>query len=106
MVATNEGEFARKRRMMRGIYDEVVGDGMISPRGYRPLYAFEIFSHRLLRYATPFLHLVALGDQPGAARRGLVYAVTLAVQLASARRRGARRPCSRCARCGSPSTTC
>ena len=29
MVATTEGEFARKRRMMRGIYDEVVRDGML-----------------------------------------------------------------------------
>jgi len=35
--------------------------GMLSPRGYRPLYAFEIASHRLLRYLTPLLHLVVLG---------------------------------------------
>lgn len=81
MVASNEGEFARKRRMMRGVYDEVVGDGMLSPRGYRPLYAFEIFSHRILRYATPALHLVAfianlllLGD-------GWVYTATLVAQI-------------------------
>ena len=29
-----------------------------------------ISSHRLLRYASPFLHLLALGDERRAARRG------------------------------------
>ena len=48
-----EGEFARKRRMMVGLWDIVVGEGMLSPRGYSPLYAFELASHRLLRYLTP-----------------------------------------------------
>jgi cellulose synthase/poly-beta-1,6-N-acetylglucosamine synthase-like glycosyltransferase len=59
MVPTIEGEFARKRRMMVGLWDIVVGEGMLSPRGYRPLYAFEVASHRLLRYLSPLLHLVA-----------------------------------------------
>ena len=31
MVPTMEGEFARKRRMMVGLWDIVVGEGMISP---------------------------------------------------------------------------
>ena len=53
MVPTIEGEFARKRRMMVGLWDIVVGEGMISPRGYPPLYGFELLSHRLLRYLTP-----------------------------------------------------
>jgi cellulose synthase/poly-beta-1,6-N-acetylglucosamine synthase-like glycosyltransferase len=82
MVVSNEGEFARKRRMMRGVYDEVVGDGMISLRGYRPLYAFEIFSHRVLRYATPFLHLIALAANIALLGEGWVYAVALAAQVA------------------------
>jgi cellulose synthase/poly-beta-1,6-N-acetylglucosamine synthase-like glycosyltransferase len=60
MVPTLEGEFARKRRMMVGLWDIVVGEGMLSPRGYPPLFAFEILSHRLLRYLSPLLHLVAL----------------------------------------------
>ena len=67
----SEGEFARKRRMMVGLWDIVVGEGMLSPRGYRPLFAFQLASHRLLRYLTPFLHLVALRRQPRAARRRL-----------------------------------
>jgi cellulose synthase/poly-beta-1,6-N-acetylglucosamine synthase-like glycosyltransferase len=82
MVASNEGEWARKRRMMRGIYDEVIGDGMLSPRGYSPAYAFEIFSHRVLRYATPLLHLIALAANIVLLGEGWIYTVTLAVQLA------------------------
>jgi cellulose synthase/poly-beta-1,6-N-acetylglucosamine synthase-like glycosyltransferase len=82
MVATIEGEFARKRRMMRGLYDEVVGDGMLSPRGYAAGYAFEIVSHRLLRYASPFLHLIALAANVALLGQSAVYAVTLALQLA------------------------
>ena len=61
MAPTIAGEFARKRRMMARTWGVVLGDRMLSPRGYGPLYAFEILSHRALRYAAPFLHLVALG---------------------------------------------
>jgi glycosyltransferase involved in cell wall biosynthesis len=81
MIATTEGEFARKRRMMRGIYDEVVRDGMLAPRGYGAAYAFEIYSHRGLRYASPILHLVALGANLALLDASPVYAVTLAAQL-------------------------
>jgi cellulose synthase/poly-beta-1,6-N-acetylglucosamine synthase-like glycosyltransferase len=82
MVATVEGEFARKRRMMRGLWDEVVGDGMISPRGYGPVYAWQIASHRLLRYATPFLHVIALAANLALLGESPLYALTLALQLA------------------------
>jgi cellulose synthase/poly-beta-1,6-N-acetylglucosamine synthase-like glycosyltransferase len=82
MVATTEGEFARKRRMMRGLYDEVVGDGMLSPRGYGLAYGFEIASHRLLRYASPLLHLVALLANVALVGESAVYVATLALQLA------------------------
>ncbi len=82
MVPTLEGELARKRRMMVGIWDIVVREGMLRPGGYPALYAFEIASHRLLRYATPFLHLVALGTNLVLLGKGWVYAATLAVQFA------------------------
>jgi cellulose synthase/poly-beta-1,6-N-acetylglucosamine synthase-like glycosyltransferase len=82
MVPTLEGEFARKRRMMVGIWDIVVGEGMLRPRGYRPLYAFEIASHRLLRYLSPLLHVVALIANLLLLGEGWVYVVTLVVQLA------------------------
>lgn len=82
MVPTIGDEFARKRRIMRPLWDVVVLDGMLSPRGYSPLYAFEIFSHRLLRYAAPLLHLVALATNIALLGEGTFYAVTLAAQLA------------------------
>jgi cellulose synthase/poly-beta-1,6-N-acetylglucosamine synthase-like glycosyltransferase len=82
MVPTMEGEFARKRRMMVGLWDIVAGEGMLSPRGYSPLYAFEIVSHRLLRYLTPLLHLVALAANVALLGEGWVYAATLAIQAA------------------------
>jgi cellulose synthase/poly-beta-1,6-N-acetylglucosamine synthase-like glycosyltransferase len=82
MVPTLEGEFARKRRMMVGLWDIVVGEGMLSPRGYSPLYALELVSHRLLRYLTPLLHLVVLAANVALLGEGWVYTVTLAIQLA------------------------
>jgi cellulose synthase/poly-beta-1,6-N-acetylglucosamine synthase-like glycosyltransferase len=83
MVPTMEGEFARKRRMMVGIWDIVVGEGMISPRGYSTLYAFELFSHRLLRYLTPFLHFVAFFANLALLGSGTVYVVTYGIQVAA-----------------------
>lgn len=82
MVPTIEGEFARKRRMMSGLWDIVLGDGMLSPRGYGPMYAFEIYSHRGLRYASPLLHLIVLGTNVALVGEGAVYQVTLGLQLA------------------------
>jgi cellulose synthase/poly-beta-1,6-N-acetylglucosamine synthase-like glycosyltransferase len=83
MVPTMEGEFARKRRMMVGIWDIVVGEGMISPRGYSTLYAFELFSHRLLRYLTPFLHFIAFFANLALLGSGTVYVVTYGIQVAA-----------------------
>ena len=81
-VETVEGEFARKRRMMRGVFDEVVRDGMLVPRGYGPMYAFEIASHRALRYASPLLHLVAFVANAALLGVSPVYVVTFAGQVA------------------------
>jgi cellulose synthase/poly-beta-1,6-N-acetylglucosamine synthase-like glycosyltransferase len=82
MVPSLEGEFARKRRMMVGLWDIVVAEGMYAPRGYPPLYALEVFSHRLLRYATPLLHVVALAANLALLGEGAVYVATLVAQLA------------------------
>jgi cellulose synthase/poly-beta-1,6-N-acetylglucosamine synthase-like glycosyltransferase len=82
MVPTIEGEFARKRRMMSHGWPIVLRGGMLSPRGYGALYAMMIVSHRLLRYASPFLHLVALVCSIALLGHGGVYAVALAIQLA------------------------
>jgi glycosyltransferase involved in cell wall biosynthesis len=92
MVPSIEGELARKRRMMSHTWPIVLRGGMLSPRGYPPGYALMMLSHRVLRYATPFLHAVALaanaalvaievaeGELGGV---GLVYVATLVLQLA------------------------
>jgi cellulose synthase/poly-beta-1,6-N-acetylglucosamine synthase-like glycosyltransferase len=82
MVPTLEGELTRKRRMMVGLWDIVIGEGMLRPRGYSPLYAFELASHRLLRYLTPLLHLVVFGTNVALLSQGWIYIVTLALQVA------------------------
>ena len=84
MVPSLLGEFARKRRMMSHTWPIVLRGGMLSPRGYPPAYALMILSHRLLRYATPALHVLALGANVAlvAASAGTLYVVTLALQLA------------------------
>jgi cellulose synthase/poly-beta-1,6-N-acetylglucosamine synthase-like glycosyltransferase len=82
MVPTIEGEFARKRRMMVGLWDIVLGEGMLSPRGYPPLYAFEVLSHRLLRYLSPLLHLIALLANAFLLGDGRLYVLTFVLQLA------------------------
>lgn len=92
MVPSIEGEQARKRRMMAHTWAIVFAGGMLSPRGYGLRYATMIVSHRLLRYLTPFLHMIALAGNVailvlaaagGAGTTALaLYSVTLAVQLA------------------------
>jgi len=78
MVPSIEGEFARKRRMMSHGWPIVVRGGLADPRGYPPRYLLFIASHRVLRYATPFLHLAALGATLAAWRR---HRLLLAAQL-------------------------
>jgi cellulose synthase/poly-beta-1,6-N-acetylglucosamine synthase-like glycosyltransferase len=84
MVPSIEGEFARKRRMMSHGWPIVLRGGLLSPRGYSPLYALMVYSHRGLRYLTPFLHALALGTSAWLALRGdgAVYWVALGAQVA------------------------
>jgi len=93
MVPTIEGEWARKRRMMSHAWPIVVRGGLLSPRGYGPLYAWMILSHRVLRYLTPFLHLALLGASLRLAPRSRPHAAALAGQgaLLAAAAAGARR---------------
>jgi cellulose synthase/poly-beta-1,6-N-acetylglucosamine synthase-like glycosyltransferase len=82
MVPSLLGEFARKRRMMSHTWPIVLRGGMLSPRGYPPLYALMIFSHRLLRYATPALHAIAFAANLALVLDGygLPYNLTLYLQ--------------------------
>jgi glycosyltransferase involved in cell wall biosynthesis len=81
-LPTIEGEFRRKRRMMSHAWPAVLAGGMLDPRGYGALYALEVYSHRLLRYATPLFHVTALAANVPLAFGSVLYTVTLALQLA------------------------
>ena len=81
MTPTTATEFERKRRMASHTWPIVLAGGMLSPRGYPPLYALAILSHRVLRYGTPFLHLAALASSAALARRRPLYAAALGAQL-------------------------
>ncbi|MBV8941304.1 MAG: glycosyltransferase family 2 protein [Solirubrobacterales bacterium] len=82
MVPTIEGEFRRKRRMMSHTWPIVMRGGLLSPRGYDPAYAAMIMSHRVLRYASPFLHVIALGSSIAllVSGQGAIYGVAVGVQ--------------------------
>jgi cellulose synthase/poly-beta-1,6-N-acetylglucosamine synthase-like glycosyltransferase len=82
MAATIEDEVGRKRRMMTGAWATMLGGGMLSPRGYPPMYALEIASHRLLRYSSPLLHVVVLATNLALLGSGWVYVAALAGQVA------------------------
>ncbi len=82
MVPSIEGEFARKRRMMSHGWPIVLRGGMLDPRGYDPLYALMIVSHRLLRYASPFLHVLAFISSLILVGQSWIYVVAVLIQLA------------------------
>jgi GT2 family glycosyltransferase len=64
MVPSIDGEWRRKRRMMAHAWPAIATGGLADPRGYPPLYGLMVLSHRLLRYATPLLHvLLALSSR-------------------------------------------
>jgi Glycosyl transferase family 2 len=83
MVPTVEGEWSRKRRMMSYAWPIVLQGGLLDPRGYPPLYALMMGSHRLLRYASPFLHVLAALATLALLGRGRTYAAAAAVQAAT-----------------------
>jgi hypothetical protein len=68
--------------MMSHGWPIVVRGGMLSPRGYDPVYALEIVSHRVLRYLSPFLHVIALGASFALIDESPVYVAATAAQLA------------------------
>jgi len=82
MVPSIEGEWARKRRMMSHGWPIVIQGGLADPRGYSPLYALMIVSHRLLRYGTPFLHVLLAIATLALLRRGGVYKAAAVAQAA------------------------
>jgi len=82
MVPTIEREFARKRRMMSHTWPIVLRGGMLSPRGYGLRYGLMLLSHRVLRYASPLLHVIALATNAALLGSGAVYVVLFVAQVA------------------------
>jgi cellulose synthase/poly-beta-1,6-N-acetylglucosamine synthase-like glycosyltransferase len=82
MVPTIGGEFRRKRRMQSHMWPIVLQGGLANPRGYGLLYGLQVFSHRILRYLTPLLHVIALVTNALLLEHGAVYVVTFAAQCA------------------------
>jgi glycosyltransferase involved in cell wall biosynthesis len=80
MVPSIEGEFRRKRRMMSHGWPIMVRGGMLSLRSYDPGYATMLVSHRVLRYASPFLHVAALAAAVALIDQGWVYVVATVLQ--------------------------
>jgi cellulose synthase/poly-beta-1,6-N-acetylglucosamine synthase-like glycosyltransferase len=78
MVPTIEGEWARKRRMMTQAWPIVLHGGLLRFRAYPPLYALMIASHRVLRYISPLLHVLAFLASVILSRRRLYAAAALA----------------------------
>ena len=67
----NEEEYRRKVRMFLWCWRTVFEGRMLS--GVPPLYALELVSHRLLRYASGLLHLELLASSVVLAREGGIY---------------------------------
>ena len=76
---TNETEYRRKVRMFEHCWLIVLRGKMMRRLG--PLYALEIVSHRLLRYASGLLHVVLLATSLALIPHGWVYDVALGLQL-------------------------
>ena len=91
----NEDEFRRKVRMLPWSWRYLFEARPL--RGVPPLYLFELLSHRVLRYASGFLHVGLLATSLALVGEGWVYQAALAAQalwlvLAAAGKLGLRVP--------------
>jgi cellulose synthase/poly-beta-1,6-N-acetylglucosamine synthase-like glycosyltransferase len=82
MVPSIDGEFKRKRRMMSFAWPIILRGGMLKPKGYGIAYGWMMFSHRVLRYKAPFIHLLALITSLVLAFDSTLYLVLLLLQVA------------------------
>jgi glycosyltransferase involved in cell wall biosynthesis len=74
----SEDEFRRKVRMLPWSWRYLFEAGPL--RGVPPMYLFELLSHRVLRYASGFLHVGLLATSIALWGEGWVYEATLAAQ--------------------------
>ena len=75
-----EDEYRRKVRMLPWSWRHLFEAGSL--RGQPPLYLGQLFSHRVLRYGSGFLHLTLLGTSIALVNEGWPYQAALAAQAA------------------------
>jgi glycosyltransferase involved in cell wall biosynthesis len=75
-----EDEYRRKVRMLPWSWRHLFEARSL--RGVPPLYLLELLSHRVLRYASGFLHITLLATSIVLVGSGVVYQAVLAAQLA------------------------
>jgi glycosyltransferase involved in cell wall biosynthesis len=75
-----EDEYRRKVRMLPWSWRHLFEAGSL--RGVPPLYLMELLSHRVLRYASGFLHLALLATSIALLDEGLPYQVAFGAQAA------------------------
>jgi cellulose synthase/poly-beta-1,6-N-acetylglucosamine synthase-like glycosyltransferase len=81
-AASTGAEWGRKVRMMSRSWWNLTRGGMLDPRGQRPLYVYQLYSHRLLRYASGLLHAALLVTSALLASGSPLAALLLAGQVA------------------------
>jgi len=75
-----EDEYRRKVRMLPWSWRHLFEAGSL--RGVPPLYLAELVSHRVLRYASGFLHVTLFATSVALVGQGFVYQAVLAAQAA------------------------
>jgi cellulose synthase/poly-beta-1,6-N-acetylglucosamine synthase-like glycosyltransferase len=75
-----EDEYGRKVRTIARSWGHIVTGRALRPT--RPLYLFELISHRVLRYSSGLLHIVLLLSSVALIGRGGIYRLALLFQLA------------------------
>ena len=76
--ALPEDEYGRKVRTIARSWGHIVTGRMFGPT--RPLYLMELISHRVLRYASGFLHVGLLATSIALVAEGWIYQAALAAQ--------------------------
>ncbi|HXF98871.1 MAG TPA: glycosyltransferase family 2 protein [Gaiellaceae bacterium] len=79
-AAEPEDEYGRKVRTIARAWGHILTGRVFRP--VRPLYALELLSHRLLRYATGLLHLALALSTVALAARAPLYRAAFALQVA------------------------
>lgn|GEM_PF-2463243 len=80
---TSEDEIKRKRRMFGRAYSFFFNNLslFINPFKYNFLYFISVFSHRTVRYALPFLHLLLFISTVALLRKGLIFEVVFYIHI-------------------------